>query len=449
MAHYLKQSGVNNITVYEKEDYKKGKHGKVYTTYTNDAPDIPVEMGAGLIGPHYFAVNDLLFDLDMDMHDDSFLWYTSRVKTEVYDAHRFHGSKDSIDFVADAIHDVLSEDIPVLRYIPQTLTLPALWVNIQRYASLRQAIFPSGIRPYTIPPAIESRLFALSFASWLEENGLQALYDYVTMIYCDTGYPHPDRVSAFYALCFLHEDYLDPWKHIAVLRRGWGSVFEHMIERDDIHIVYGRSPTAVKRYKDRVVVEDTVSSESYDYLIIATPPDATLQYLDVTPEESLLMSTFKGYTYKTTMATVCVSKAEEKIGNRLFAEGFLASSPMGRLSLSYAPAAYAGAEMKSHSRTEVFYQADYDNILNEQQMQKILDRQMLRYGIKTADEKAERLEHSCVYAYNAPLDASCNIYDMLRIQGDNRTLHVHAAWSFESINDVTAYCRLLVDCLFP
>ena len=134
------------------------------------------------------------------------------------------------------------------------------------------------------------RELATPFARWATDKKVEAVANALASAHTGFGYGYYEEIAAAYVL-----------KYVSVIRvarefldGGWGGLWRRVAARQDV-----RLHTAIRSIarSDTVTVTTADDTFEFDYLILASPLDESLSFLDATEEETDLFSRIRYYDY--------------------------------------------------------------------------------------------------------------------------------------------------------
>ncbi|HTX73673.1 MAG TPA: FAD-dependent oxidoreductase [Rectinemataceae bacterium] len=268
LACYLADAGYRRITILERDSQPGGKcrswrsGGRAW------------ELGAILATTDYEAT------LDMMARAGVRPWRAPAKRRAVDDS-----------FVDQGIY-------PSERLFPGWIGLgelgPALWQILKYHALARK--WPAVFSPRNddLPPEL-----SLSFAEWAERYRMGTLAKLYALPFTSFGYGYYDEVPAAYVL-----KYFEPGITRSLVLQGkffsWEegvqSVWERIARSFDVR--YGTRPVRVRRRNVIALRCEDGSELEFDRLILTSPLDESLSYLDADAEETELFGRIRHTDYR-------------------------------------------------------------------------------------------------------------------------------------------------------
>lgn len=271
-AETLRQKGYTNVVVFERSERVGGKccspeiEGRIY------------ELGAGILA----ASNRTVLKL----------------------AKRFDVALERIKFGRSVFIDAdTGKELP-RRSLKQNAKL--LWQLFVTYRAMFKR-WPNITKPGF--EEIDAEL-ALPFAEFAKKYHIEELAAELEMFFTGFGYGYFADVPAAYVLKYYGWDTICAFMHRNVysvpggIQHLWTAVAKAQEVR------YGASIRQIERGDSIVITTDTGSSE-FDALIIASPLDEALQYLNATIEEESLFTKMEYVDYRTVACSISgIAKAD-------------------------------------------------------------------------------------------------------------------------------------------
>lgn len=282
MAWYLRKQGYSDITLLEARDRLGGM------TLTRSWGGDHFDLGANYVTQDYREVFQVAGELGLDfMTDDCFQKQIS------LDVHKRQ----------------LNETTALVQYGVSKLEFMA---GVARYlavlARYRDMIHSPGFLGVQRYPEL-----MMSFADFVQTQGLQAVKNLFALPVTAFGYGHIEHIPAPHVLKYMTAPrFLTmvaigaklPVKWPKRFKQGFGHFFQCMAQGMDIRL--STVVTRVERKAQGVFVwtKDQPEPQRYDQLVLALPLDNALPFLDVDDEERALFSAVRYRPYNMTTALI-------------------------------------------------------------------------------------------------------------------------------------------------
>ena len=271
-----------------------------------------------------------------------------------------------------------------------------------------------------------------------------------------------------------------------MLKCGWSSLWQQMVAQDKLDVRLRHDVTSIKRDRDGVTVTGTKDDESKEafevkgtHVFIACPYQEIKATMELTPEEKRIIDVLEPFTLCTTLYqldtpkrdnTICywpdvlhpdtsqpgMLNCERHSDISVFFEGkggqrenpFLAETAEPELRL---PAAEDGETKKqvrcSYQFLDVGQWRDKQGKVDDSRLLKVLEESLSSQG-DTGVKIMKQYPWNYFYHFSQKdLDQSM-LWDLVAMQGDNRTFFIGASAVFESVHDVTNYNKTVFDHFF-
>ena len=271
-AETLRQKGYNNVVVFERADRVGGKccsveiDGKMY------------ELGAGILA----ASN----------------------RTALKLAKRFDVALDRIKFGRSVFIDAdTGKETPKRTLKQNAQLLWQLFVTYRRMFKRWPSIMTPGFE--NLDPEL-----ALPFADFAKKYRIEELATELEMFFTGFGYGYFADVPAAYVLKYYGWDTVRAFMHRNVysVPGGIQHLWTAVAKAQDV-----RCNTTIQRIErgDVITITTESGSSEFDVLIIASPLDEVIKFIDATPEEQSLFSKMEYVDYRTIACSVdSIAKAD-------------------------------------------------------------------------------------------------------------------------------------------
>lgn len=405
-AHTLRKLGYAHVTVYEKEDMPGGR------VLTDHSLGVPVELGAVFATDSHTATLQLAKELGVE----TYLWDLQTV--------------------------ILGEDDTLLSPVEFALRKygpgPSL-AALDRFKKLSDGYRISDRRGFAgLPPELN-----MPFAEYAARYDILPVADMMRTSAVAFGYAYYEDVPAMYYFKLI-----DPLIHIGPegpVRAPWlrfSAGFQDLWVRlaKTLDVVYAADVTGVRRSTigNARTIEITANGETrvYDWIIIATPPNATQRYLDMTAEESELFAMVVSRNYHVTVARVAGVSSDRR---HLSPYANTRPEAAGHVNTWYDPV--PGEQVFAAYQSLSWSQSPDD-------AQRLLTQDFATFGGGTLQGV---LLHKAWdnFAHVGTAALADGFYDRFEaLQGTNGTLYLGGILSFDTVEHTARYARDLVNEFF-
>ena len=139
-----------------------------------------------------------------------------------------------------------------------------------------------------------------SFIGWLEAHGITALIPHMIFAMAGQGYGSARDIPAFYGLMWLHPNFFGGNATHSMLLGGFELLWQRLLAATSTTVRLRAQITAIARQNTSVHItwrraaDATLSTETFDWLVLASPMPESLSMLsDATEEELALFSSFR------------------------------------------------------------------------------------------------------------------------------------------------------------
>lgn len=272
-GHYLKKAGFNHVTVFEKEEEIGGKilsrkfEGSLY------------ELGAVWIFKEYLTILEMVGEFNIPLGR-----FPGKKRIVTEDGNR-------IPFLAYGL-----EKYDLLQILEAVINAKKV---LAKYSYLKKPGFAG----------VSSDLFD-SFENFVKKNKLESIVYIMEPFLVGTGYGYSKDVPAMYILKptvlifdslvedIINEKFGIPSNAFQFFPGGFGAFLEAMAK--DLDVKTGEEVLKVIRSNSEIEIQTNKGFYTFDRIIVSTPPDATLKFLDATEEENFLFSQMESNFYQIT-----------------------------------------------------------------------------------------------------------------------------------------------------
>ena len=486
MAHLLRREvGVQDITILERSD----RHGgKTLTVPDKTQPGVVHELGTCYLHPAYFAVRSLVQQLRRILGSRAGD-FGKEVEPIRYSISRLgKGENLSLEEWVTANLQVQPRWSPMALFrilFPGPDTAVELLAAKETYNRLHELYL--GRYDYSMPPRPTAEVLEaidMSFGQYLENNGLSALLPILAYGQTAQGYGSIGNVPAFWALCWITPQLLDGYFSIlpgalpkkAMFVHGWLTLWDTIIEVNRFEVRYNTNITRITRPENGGPIEvemtasgvnDTaVTKQQFDYLVVAAPlvypdPEGQPVPLDWRPNEKQLLdganttrSQFRTNLYKLNQPKPYLYAHLDLDADRVLGpgtgQGDVFASRDSYLALNPKYCSFECHQLDP-VRGELREQMSYQWVENDKDLPlPDIDRKFHEWAVAIfGSSKNYDFLQSKTWTYfqrfdrvGLTLQAPWNV---LELQGRNRTLFVDASNFFESVLDIVNYNNMLVD----
>ena len=297
MASLLKKRGFDNVLILEQSDRIGGK------SLTQMLDGVPHEMGTCYLHPLYTRVRELMAEYGISPDTKPGGRNARRHIISEFIVGPQEGPLDLGEWLLAAIEQ---ETLPEwLWWAPDKLQGLSLLHAIHRYNKLHESILGSYEGSLPPQPSGEAmRQMNMTFMEFLRHHGLEAMIPLLRLSHSAQGYGLLETVPVLYGLwwnspgvmlAFLESGKNPDKPVITMIPDGYESLWRAIRKTDDIDVQPGTRIESVSRSDDGVTIAFNCDGESataeFDFLIIASDLQASLDYLDDPSEEESLLFT--------------------------------------------------------------------------------------------------------------------------------------------------------------
>jgi hypothetical protein len=392
-AHHLQHAGYQDVTVLEQEERSGGKCCSV-------AVDSRVyELGAVLGNQHYTETLAMMAA-------------TGAQPGPVADVHFYTLDGHSAD------------PYPWYRLPSRLWQLLAhyLWARELRFRKVNHA----GLAG--LPPEL-----ARPFSEFAQQHGLAEVQRALSPFFTGFGYGWFDEVPAAYVLKYFDVPMIEAY-YFTGRRISWPdgaqAVWSRLAEQLDV-----RTGTTVERVtrSDTVRVQTDHGEWEFDTLIVTSPLDQALHFLDARPAERRLFSMIRHYDYRVLLCRI----SDLPGGNGGLPENFFAKR-YGHPLLWHRP-------RPDDPLCSVYVLAD--GIMSDAEVERICAADFAGMGARLEQVVQARRWH---YFPHVDSDAMAGGFyeDLEALQGSNHTYYAGEVMTFATIEHCARYSRRLVERFF-
>lgn len=439
-AWLLRRRGYRNVVVLERNDHIGGK------VKTEVVDGLPHEMGACYTQPSYQAVRELL--RMYDLYD--IVGVAGRTVQQA------DGSKMEFgDWVVEQLREELGG---FWSWMPSKMIGAIVLLALKKYERLHRRYF--GEYDGLLPPRPSDKVLDelnCTYRDWLDNNQLDILIPVLRLFQSAQGYGYLETVPAFYGLMWnnpttltvVEEQLKGEGDSANLLRSGFTPLVERMVKDAAIEVRLNQEVLRIRR-GDEVHLEVRDHSTGQEHTVIADQLVLTpnlrhsLEWLqDVTDEERALWGSQTTATLSTTL-----QRAQQVDDNRIDSwfhhlyPGQDHEVMTQRLTRAFLDPDSFARRPKRLPDLRVVYQYGETAALAEDIVAKY-DAHYDAFGVK---EREVISRHHWDYFPHWTLKGvrEGKPWDVLDIQGKNRTWWTGASASFESLNDVVTMNLLII-----
>lgn len=317
-----------------------------------------------------------------------------------------------------------------------TEILPLKWTVIPEFEKLKM--------PKDGYKGMDNDELSMNFSEWLNKKGFQKYQKILSSFYTTWGYGYFEDTPAAYIRKFLTPERISKTfvnkpinrePNIFYLEEGYQKLCEKVVDKFNINTQLNTNINSIERKNGKVTIKTDKGEYEFDKLILTTPFNKALNFLDVTPEEKELMS-------KTKYREINLFTMEvEKLPN--IEIGFI----LNNLTLDKAGSPFSWYKRWDDSNVVTFY-SDNPNRISEKELY-----QKVQETVKELGGEIKRLIRHDTWEY-APHVLSKDIregfYDKLdSIQGKNNTIYSGEILAFPSVETSISHSKDLVNKMFP
>ena len=483
MAHLLKNEvGIDDITILERSDRHSGK---TLTVASETHKAVVHELGTCYMHPAYFAVRAYMQELK-GMPGCDLPGFAEEVEPIHYSIHRPGKTDLTLPEWITANLQLQPKFSPMalLRILlPKTDTALELMEAKIRYNQLHKEIF--GEYNFTMPPRLSPESLAridMSFGQFLEQHSMGSLTPLLAYGQTAQGYGSIEKVPAFWAMCWITPDLLDGYFSLspnrlprkAMFKIGWESMWDMTIKVNNLQIEYNTIIDGITRADDGPVTivgrqtdgdESTPYQAEFDYLVVAAPLvdkekseevvlDLTAAEAALLTSETLTSSQFRTILFKLNNPDPYLFShldlyADKVVGPET-GQGDVFASRDSYLALHpeyCTPEGHVNDPAREDQREQMAYQwVENEKLVPPSYFDEKFDEfAMDKFGSAENYEVRTSKEWTYFQRYNRKGVNAFKPWQVLELQGRNRTLFVHASAFFESVLDIVNYNNMIVD----
>lgn len=392
-AETLKQKGYTNVTVLEKTDHAGGKcssieyEGRMY------------EMGAGILSENNKTVREL--------------------------AHRYDVKTELVDF-----------DSPTLTLEANGTPAPAYSLREKMRLIREGMIYKRLIRHYHhitehglshVHPDL-----TIPFAEWAKKHHLTLLMQEFAKYFTGFGYDYFEETPAAYVLKYYSQKTINAflkkafYKFPGGIQGLWTTVAKHH------RVFYNATITHIERGAD-VTVRVNDATHTFDALILTSPLDEALHFLDGSPEETELFSKIICCDYRT---YACIVKGFPK------QTGYVS----GNFTIDRKGYPVFWYERYQDTDLYTFYVLGDPSLSDEEAQARIAD---LIRPLGGTIERVHTMAHWKYFPHVSGEDMRQGYFDKLEaLQGKNHTYYAGELLNFSTVDLSASYAKQLVERFF-
>jgi len=284
------------------------------------------------------------------------------------------------------------------------------------------------------------------------------------------GYGYFEEVPTYYGFTWLLPELIDSYlkmktggaKIPTLLTGGYNSLFSSMVKQDQLKVEFNVEIKEVRRRevgKDskeapvEIVVEDKEKKEKktleFDFVVVTCAIPEILSVFDATKEEKTIFEALKPVSLVTHLIDANDPDDQKRPGITTFPLGYSIDSqgsPYGIVNSSKAIWQESKKNEESGKISYVTYQL-LDHALADGELKKVTEQMttaLTKFGLENIDVVAVR-PHTYFYHFNSAAIAKRYPWKILEMQGARNTWWAGASVSFESVNDVVNYNKMLVE----
>ena len=272
-GHYLKKAGFNHVTIFEKEAEVGGK------VLSREIDGALYDLGAVWIFKEYTTILEMIREFNVPL-----IRFPAKKRILTEEGKR-------VPFL-----DYGLEKYDLLQILDGVINAKKV---LAKYSSLKKPGF-AGVSP---------DLFD-SFENFVKKNKLESIVHIMEPFLVGTGYGYSKDVPAMYILKptvlifdslvddIINEKFGIPSNAFQFFPGGFQAFLEALAK--DLDVKTNEEVLKVTRFKGEIEIQTNRGTYVFDRLIISTPPDATLKFLDATEEENFLFSKMQSNFYQIT-----------------------------------------------------------------------------------------------------------------------------------------------------
>jgi len=391
-ANTLKEMGYLNVTILEKEAIAGGK----CCSYEFDGNRY--ELGAGLIARN----NKITYEL----------------------AQEHNISLRKVKSYTDNLYDIETGK-KIENFFNLTEHISFLWQLLIKYRRLCNQYESTILQPGY--PTLEDSL-SESFIDWADKNGIPLIQKNLERYFTGFGYGFWEEIPAAYVL-----KYID-WETVKSFIRGQFYTFPTSIQSlwiavaAQLNVHYNCTVKSIHR-KNTITVETSNSKYEFDYILLSSPLEECIKFMNATEEEEFLFSKIIYNDYQ------CYAYSLNNFPNETgFLPNFFDPSERSQPMFWYKP--------KRESNFYTFYVLS-DWKTSEEQIQENIQRIISKFG---GEIKKFHVCHKWKYFPRfSPENMRNGFYERVeKLQGKNNTFFIGELPSYSTVELTASYAKQLV-----
>lgn len=393
-AESLKQQGYSNIIILERSNRAGGK------CFSPNYEGRAYELGAGIVSANNRTVLAL--------------------------AKQFNVSIEQVVFGKSIMVDVeTGKHIPEKQFIQKLSTLRELLFRYVRLVKKYHNVSQPGLTH--IDPAL-----SVSFSTWAKQHKLERVAEELAPFFTGFGYDYFERIPAVYVLKYYSWETMKAFakRKLYKFPNGIQSLWTTIAGHNDV-----RYNTIINRIQRDTTITITTQAGTIecDDLIIASPLDESLNFLDASAEEQNLFKKIIYCDYRT--FAVFVNNFHDPVG---YLPGNYTVSRMGHPVFWY--------QRHEDSNLFTFYILGDWKITDEQALQNITKVIQQRGG---SIEKIHTIEHWKYFPHVREDDMRAGYFDRLeQLQSQRNTYYAGEVLNFSTVGLSAEYSENLVKRFF-
>lgn len=478
MAAQLRKRGYQNVIVMERNSQAKGTYGKTCTHLEGDTGDTPHEMGTCYLSWSYNNVRALIKDyLGDDALIDSGADIFPGISIVSPDTDKNHSETPATRSSDEWLYAHAEEiNLPELRriwpWIPDAAQALDIFRDVLTYRRVHESLLGRyeyhGLPPKPGPKSL--KMLNMTFSQLMLQHNLKPILDMTVVGFGSYGFAFD--VPALYGLWFVTPPSVESYikakfdssvKPVQLLRHGYGSLWEAMVQRHSIDVRYDMTVESVNRNlgdsSKPVIVRANGQNHECDLLVFAAP--LWSQFLPIVQDATELERTACG-ALKTVGLVVNLFQTAKKESR---------ATPKGERSLTFyadslmpdrtpdpqaAKVVYAERESVRAFRPELEasiplrysvayqYMPNYDpdtDVATKKAAEFITSKELAVEPTASSPEPKLLFRKNWDYFPHFSQSAVQALlpWKIFESQGKNRTWYIGSSCCFESVEDVTRY----------
>jgi hypothetical protein len=452
MASLLKKRGFTQVQVLEKTGRIGGK------SFTHVVDGVPHEMGTCYLHPLYLRVKKLLneYGISPDVKPGGL-----NARRHINSDHLKGPHGEPLDLGEWMMASIEEEKMPEwMKWAPDKLQALNLLSAIHHYNKLHESIlgtYEDSLPPRPSPAAMDQ--LNMTMMEFLRHHKLEAMIPLLRLSHSAQGYGLLETIPALYGLWWnspgVMSAFLESGRHpekpiITMLPSGYEPLWHAIQQKDEIDVRLETDIERIRRSDEGVSITSRQAgqstTEAFDFLIITSGLQASLEYLDQPSAEEKTL--FETLDYDHLVTTLVKAKSSEPSVVIEYWPDVLHPGFPGRLycmrnsrQCFHPEADFTGS---NHYVTYQYLERARDHELEGLERQLLHDLEQVA-GLQEVEIIGD--QHPWPYFARFTQDGINRGYPwrLFEAQGKMRTWYAGASACFESVHDVVGYNHQIID----